>query len=85
MRGYKFHVLGATYPFYATDSVLCLSVLYLTKYSLTASSFLPGDLMIEAEVLAWLIKQKNEDSIEEVTEEILLSLVRDRGYVLSFF
>ncbi|CAL1299251.1 unnamed protein product [Larinioides sclopetarius] len=44
-----------------------------------------GDLMIEADVLAWLIKQKNEDSIEEVTEEILLSLVKDRGYVLSFF
>ncbi|KAF8765250.1 putative protein disulfide-isomerase A4 like protein [Argiope bruennichi] len=44
-----------------------------------------GDLTIEADVLEWLIKQKNEDSIEEVTEEILLSLVKDRGYVLSFF
>ncbi|GFY48898.1 protein disulfide-isomerase [Trichonephila inaurata madagascariensis] len=44
-----------------------------------------GDLTIEADVLEWLIKQKNEDSIEEVTEEILMVLVKDRGYVLTFF
>ncbi|XP_054709572.1 LOW QUALITY PROTEIN: uncharacterized protein LOC129219267 [Uloborus diversus] len=48
-------------------------------------SVFEGDLMKEEEVLEWLVKQKTEDSIEEVTEEILLKLMKDRGYVLAFF
>nr|XP_042900570.1 uncharacterized protein LOC107453912 [Parasteatoda tepidariorum] len=44
-----------------------------------------GDLTKEGEVLQWLIKLSSEDSIEEVTEEILLTLVKDKGYVLAFF
>ncbi|XP_035224969.1 uncharacterized protein LOC118197552 [Stegodyphus dumicola] len=48
-------------------------------------SIYEGDLTKEEDVLAWLIKQKTEDSIEEVTEEILLTLIKERGYVLTFF
>lgn len=44
-----------------------------------------GSLIETQDVLAWLEKQKSEDSIEEVTEEILIHLVKERGYVLAFF
>lgn len=48
-------------------------------------SVFEGDLTQSQEVLDWLTKQTTEDSIEEVTEEILLHLVKERGYVLAFF
>ncbi|RWS24346.1 uncharacterized protein B4U80_03687, partial [Leptotrombidium deliense] len=44
-----------------------------------------GDLHREEEVLQWLVKQRTEDTIEEVTEEILSDLILDRQYVLVFF
>ncbi|XP_054164277.1 uncharacterized protein LOC128961959 isoform X2 [Oppia nitens] len=44
-----------------------------------------GDLTNEEVVLQWLIKQKTEDTVEEVTEEILDDLIREREYVLVFF
>lgn len=44
-----------------------------------------GDLTKEEEVLEWLIKQKTEDTIEEVTEEILEDLVNEHPFVLVFY
>lgn len=44
-----------------------------------------GDLMNEEEVLEWLILQKDTDTIEEVTDEILIDLVNSHEYVLVYF
>ncbi|XP_063702540.1 uncharacterized protein LOC134832452 isoform X2 [Culicoides brevitarsis] len=44
-----------------------------------------GDLMNEEEVLEWLINQKNSDTIEEVTDEILLDLINEHEYVAVYF
>ncbi|UYV76046.1 hypothetical protein LAZ67_13002327 [Cordylochernes scorpioides] len=44
-----------------------------------------GDCSNEEEVLEWLVKQHAEDSIEEITEEILEDLIIDREYVLVLF
>lgn len=44
-----------------------------------------GDLMNEEEVLEWLILQKDTDTIEEVTDEILLDLINAHEYVLVYF
>ena len=44
-----------------------------------------GDLHDEEIVLEWLIKQKNEDTIEEVTEEMLQDLIAEHPYVLVFY
>ncbi|RWS17098.1 thioredoxin-like protein 1, partial [Dinothrombium tinctorium] len=44
-----------------------------------------GDLQKEEEVLEWLVKQKTEDTIEEVTDEILSNLIEEKQYVLVFF
>ncbi|XP_064488753.1 uncharacterized protein LOC135400775 isoform X2 [Ornithodoros turicata] len=44
-----------------------------------------GNLKNEEEVLKWVLHQKAEDTIEEVTEEILVMLLRDKEYVLVFF
>ncbi|XP_055930888.1 uncharacterized protein LOC129961093 [Argiope bruennichi] len=44
-----------------------------------------GDLMNEEAVLAWIIKQKEEDTIEEVTDEILEDMIKKFEYVLVFF
>ncbi|CAG2109075.1 unnamed protein product, partial [Medioppia subpectinata] len=43
------------------------------------------DLTDEQRVLEWLIKQKTEDTVEEVTDEILEELIREREYVLVWF
>lgn len=44
-----------------------------------------GDLTDEEAALAWLVKQRTEDTIEEVTEEILSALLKEREYVLVYF
>jgi len=44
-----------------------------------------GDLMNEDEVLEWLILQKQSDTIEEVTDEILLELIDEHEYVAVYF
>lgn len=44
-----------------------------------------GDLMREEKVLEWLIRQKHEDTIEEVTEEMLEKLIREHNLVLVLF
>jgi len=44
-----------------------------------------GDLMKEEQVLAWIIKNKEEDTIEEVTDEILENMLKQYEYVLVFF
>lgn len=44
-----------------------------------------GDLHIEDAVLGWLVKQRTEDTIEEVTEEILKDLIKSREFVLVFY
>lgn len=47
--------------------------------------FHTGDLMKEEEVLAWILKNKEEDMIEEVTDEILENMLKQYEYVLVFF
>ncbi|XP_042867144.1 uncharacterized protein LOC122249976 [Penaeus japonicus] len=44
-----------------------------------------GDLSNEQEVLAWLLQQKNTDTIEEVTDEILDDLIANFEYVVVYF
>ncbi|XP_075553237.1 hulk isoform X4 [Dermacentor variabilis] len=44
-----------------------------------------GNLKDEEEVLKWVLHQKSEDTIEEVTEEILEMLLRQKEYVMVFF
>ncbi|XP_037785397.1 uncharacterized protein LOC119581125 [Penaeus monodon] len=44
-----------------------------------------GDLSNEQEVLAWLLQQKNTDTIEEVTDEILDDLIGNFEYVVVYF
>ncbi|OQR73882.1 hypothetical protein BIW11_01064 [Tropilaelaps mercedesae] len=44
-----------------------------------------GDLHNEEKALKWIIKQAQEDTIEEVTEEMLNFLVKEREYVLVFY
>lgn len=44
-----------------------------------------GDLHNEEKALKWIIKQAQEDTIEEVTEEMLNFLVKDKEYVLVFY
>lgn len=44
-----------------------------------------GDLHNEDKALKWIIKQAQEDTIEEVTEEMLSLLVKEREYVLVFY
>ncbi|EDV59792.2 uncharacterized protein Dere_GG10803, isoform E [Drosophila erecta] len=44
-----------------------------------------GDLMNEDEVLEWLLVQKKTATIEEVTDEILVSLINEHEYVVVFF
>lgn len=48
-------------------------------------SIYDGDLLEEEEVLEWLIKQKNEDTIENVNREILLRMINEREYLAVFF
>lgn len=44
-----------------------------------------GDLHNEEKALKWIVKQAQEDTIEEVTEEMLDYLVKDKEYVLVFY
>lgn len=44
-----------------------------------------GDLSNEQEVLEWLLEQKNSDTIEEVTDEILDDLIANFEYVVVYF
>lgn len=44
-----------------------------------------GDLHNEEKALKWIVKQAQEDTIEEVTEEMLNYLVKGREYVLVFY
>lgn len=48
-------------------------------------SLYDGDLLEEEEVLDWLIKQKNEDTIENVNREILFRMIAEREYLAVFF
>ncbi|XP_015014658.2 FK506-binding protein 5 isoform X2 [Drosophila erecta] len=49
------------------------------------SALYEGDLMNEDEVLEWLLVQKKTATIEEVTDEILVSLINEHEYVVVFF
>jgi len=42
-------------------------------------------LLEEEEVLDWLIRQKNEDTIENVNRELLFRLIADKEYLAVFF
>ena len=44
-----------------------------------------GDLDREEEVLKWLITQRTQDTIEEVTDEMLTQLIATSHYVAVYF
>lgn len=44
-----------------------------------------GDLLKEDEVLAWLVRQKTSEEIEEITEEMLKDLVEDNPKIVVLF
>ncbi|CAG0892261.1 unnamed protein product [Darwinula stevensoni] len=48
-------------------------------------SIYEGDLSNEEEVLKWLLLQKAEDTIEEVTDEMLENLIKDFNYIVVYF
>lgn len=52
---------------------------------LTSRNCNQGDLINEEQVLKWLIEQKTTATIEEVTDEILKTLIVDHEYVLVYF
>lgn len=44
-----------------------------------------GDLSQEEQVLAWLVEQKNSDTIEELTDELLDNIIKTNEYVVVYF
>ena len=48
-------------------------------------SIYDGNLLEEEEVLEWLIKQKNEDTIENINRDILFRMISDKEYLAVFF
>lgn len=44
-----------------------------------------GDLLNEDEVLAWLVRQKTSEEIEEITEEMLKELVAENQKIVVLF
>ncbi|CAG7689960.1 unnamed protein product [Allacma fusca] len=44
-----------------------------------------GDLNNEEQVLQWLLEQRNSDTIEEVTDEMLVKLINTHQYVAVYF
>lgn len=59
-------------------------LLFLKTINLT-KCITVGDLINEEQVLKWLIEQKTTATIEEVTDEILKTLIADHEYVLVYF
>ena len=44
-----------------------------------------GDLRIERDVLDWLVEQRDNDEIEEVTDEILDKLIEGHQALIAVF
>ena len=44
-----------------------------------------GNLNDEETVLSWLVEQKNSDTIEELTDELLENIIHDNEYVVVYF
>jgi hypothetical protein len=44
-----------------------------------------GNLSEEEQVLTWLIEQKNSDTIEELTDELLENIIKTNEYVVVYF
>ena len=56
----------------------------LNKYNLCLEN-IKGNLSEEEQVLAWLVEQKNSDTIEELTDELLENIVKTNEYVVVYF
>lgn len=48
-------------------------------------NFYQGDLMVEEDVLEWLIHQKNNDEIEDVSDVVLENLIDSSTYLAVLF
>ena len=44
-----------------------------------------GNLSEEEQVLTWLLEQKNSDTIEELTDELLENIIKTNEYVVVYF
>lgn len=44
-----------------------------------------GNLSEEETVLNWLIEQKSSDTIEELTDELVDTIIKNNEYVVVFF
>lgn len=64
--------------------ILLYNIIYKC-IQLTSRHCNQGDLINEEQVLKWLIEQKTTATIEEVTDEILKTLIVDHEYVLVYF
>lgn len=49
------------------------------------SSFVLGDLTEEDDVLGWLVKQKLEDTIENINREMLNKMIHEQDYLAVYF
>lgn len=61
------------------------SVPQLVYFEDSIPNFYSGDLMKEEQVLAWLIQQKESDEIEDVTPEVLESLIKKSNHLAVLF
>lgn len=48
-------------------------------------SIYDGDLLVEEEVLSWLVRQKTEDTIENVNRDLLFRIIGEKEYVAVLF
>ncbi|CAG2115189.1 unnamed protein product, partial [Medioppia subpectinata] len=57
----------------------------LVYYEQRLPSIYDGDLLDEETVLEWLIRQRQEDTIENINRDILFRMVADREYLAVLF
>ena len=57
----------------------------LVFFDRTIPNIYHGDLLKDGEVLAWLVKQKTSEEIEEITEEMLKELVEENQKIVVLF
>lgn len=49
------------------------------------STYYLGNLLDETEVLEWMVKQKNDESIEEIDRETLLKYIETKEFLAVIF
>lgn len=81
---YGIHFVKCHDEDYAKDLMIA-ELPALVYFEEGSPSIYDGDLLIEEEVLAWLIRQQTEDTIENVNRDILFNLISEKEYVAVLF